>query len=308
MQEPVSTGHDAPMTMRVQGLLGDMRPAVRRVAELVLASPAQVSEMTITELADQAQVSASTVVRFCRYLGLASYSALKVGLAAEVGGRAEAEARFEGDWDIRSTDPLDEAVEKAVEADFLSVQGTVRSVDISLLAQLGVEIAEARRIDVFGIGASALVARDLQQKLTRIGLMAFAWTDAHEAASAATLLDSMAVAVGISHSGATRDVVAALHMARDGGAKTVAITGAPRSALAYEADNLVVTAAFETTFRSAAMGSRLAQLVVVDGIFTAVAHATYESAIRALASSRKAVEHLKVAPSERGSADYPTEM
>ncbi len=57
-------------------------------------------------------------------------------------------------------------------------------------------LVAARRVDVYGVGASGFVALDFQQKLHRIGRVAFAWPDPHMALTSAALLDPGDVAVG----------------------------------------------------------------------------------------------------------------
>ncbi len=111
------------------------------------------------------------------------------------------------------------------------------------------------------------LTRRLQQKLHRIGQVAFAWVDPHVALTSAALLGPDDVAVGISHSGVTQDTVDPLAQAQANGVTTIAITNFPRSALASIAHHVLTTAARETTFRSGATASRLAQLTVVDCIF-----------------------------------------
>jgi DNA-binding MurR/RpiR family transcriptional regulator len=90
------------------------------------------------------------------------------------------------------------------------------------------------------------------------------------------------VAVGISHTGTTIDTVDALRVARARGATTVALTNFDGSPLVAEADHTLLTAARETTFRSGAMSSRIAQLAVIDCLFAGVAQRSYEQAIAAL--------------------------
>ena len=90
------------------------------------------------------------------------------------------------------------------------------------------------------------------------------------------------MAVGISHTGVTLDTVDALRMARERGASTIAITNFVRSPIAGQADLVLTTAARETTFRSGAMSSRIAQLAVVDCLFAGVAQRSYDQAITAL--------------------------
>ncbi len=48
---------------------------------------------------------------------------------------------------------------------------------------------------------------------------------------------------------------------------------------------MLTTAARETRFRSGALGSRIAQLMVVDCLFTGVAQASYDASMEALRST-----------------------
>jgi DNA-binding MurR/RpiR family transcriptional regulator len=151
-------------------------------------------------------------------------------------------------------------------------------------------IAGARRIDVVGIGASGLVALDLQQKLHRIGLMAFGWTDAHAALTAVALTGPSDVLVAISHSGTTTDVLEPVALAAGRGATTVGLTNFGGSPLAAAAGVVLTTAARELPLRSAATASRIAQLAVVDCLFVGVAQRSYEAAGALLRGTYDAVQ------------------
>src|SRR6202012_321121 len=132
-------------------------------------------------------------------------------------------------------------------------------------------LADAARIDIYGVGASGYVGLDLQQKLQRIGRPAFAGTDPHMAITSAALRAGGDVAVGLSHTGTTVDTIDALKLAQDNGAITVAVTNFPWSPITEAADFVLLTAARETAFRSGAMTSRIAQLTVVDCLFVVLA-------------------------------------
>jgi DNA-binding MurR/RpiR family transcriptional regulator len=169
---------------------------------------------------------------------------------------------------------------------------------VSLQAVVDALVA-APRIDIYGVGASAFVAMDFQQKLHRIGRIAFAWSDTHVALTSAVLLGPGDVAVGISHTGVTSDTIDALAQARSNGATTVALTNFPRAPIVEAADHVLTTAARETTFRSGAMASRLAQLTLVDVMFVGVAQQTAEATRAALEATHQAVGGHRVKP-ERG--------
>jgi len=163
-------------------------------------------------------------------------------------------------------------------------------------------LVTASRVDIYGVGASGFVGADLQQKLHRIGRIAFSFSDSHAALASAALLKKGDVAIGISHSGMTIDTIDALSLARSRGAITVTITNSPKSPISAVADHVLTTAARETTFRSGATASRLAQLTVVDCVFVGVAQRTYAESMEALRATYEAVQNRRTASRPRRSS------
>ncbi len=274
--------------VRLRSLMPSLPPAEQRVASEVLADPAGVASSTISELAARCATSETTVVRFCRALGLTGYPQLRLALATEA-GRAEIRPSRVVGSDIGPSDGLSQVVEKIAFADARAVEETAEQLDLAVLEEVVAALSAARRIDVYGVGASAFVALDLQQKLHRIGRVSFAWSDTHVALTSAALLGPGDVAVAFSHMGATTDTIDALAEARRHGATTVAITNFSRSPITTVADHVLTTAARETTFRSGAMASRIAQLTLVDCLFVGVAQRTYDETRGALEATHDAV-------------------
>ena len=180
-------------------------------------------------------------------------------------------------------------IETVAYADSHAVQDTVHSLDADTCSTVVDLLAAAGRIEVFGIGASGFVADDLAQKLHRIGHTVFSWPDVHAGLTGAALLRAGDVAVGISHTGKTTDTVDFLACAAERGAHTVALTNHPRSPVATVAEHALITAARETTFRSGATASRIAQLTVIDCLFVGVAAKGGKTATEALATTAAAV-------------------
>jgi len=221
-------------------------------ATQVLEDPRGVAASTITELVERCETSETTVIRFCRTLGLSGYPQLRLTLAAEAGRSDSGTARVVGS-DIGPGDDLAQIVEKIAYADARAVEETASQLDLTSLQAVVDALVAARRIDVYGVGASAFVAMDFQQKMHRIGQIAFAWSDTHIALTSAALLQPCDVAIGVSHTGVTSNTIDALAEARRSGATTVALTNFPRSPIAEVADHVITTAVRETTFRSGAM-------------------------------------------------------
>jgi DNA-binding MurR/RpiR family transcriptional regulator len=284
--------------IRVRSLLPSLAPAERRVAQRVIRAPEDVAASTITELAQACGTSETTVIRFCRAVGFTGYPELRLTLANEVGRAQGAAGRVVG-GDIGRDDTLDEIVEKISYADARAVEETAGQLDIDALDRAIEAIVGARRVDIYAVGAGALVAMDFQQKLHRIGRVSYAWSDAHIMLTSAAVLSRGDVAIGISHSGTTIDTIDALRVAGRRGAVTVALTSFPRSPIAEVVDVLLTTAARETTFRSGATASRLAQLTVVDCVFVGVAQRTYAPTKEHLAATLDAVSERYLHPERR---------
>ncbi len=281
-------GNDSPAGLLVQlrGLRPSLSPAEDRVAERVLADARAAAGLTISELAVQARTSETTVLRFCKRLGLPGYPQLRLALAAE---SAQPRSRIVADTDINQDDTIDDIISKVAFTDASAVEETAQQLDRASLAAAADAIAASSRVDIYGIGASAIVGTDAQQKLHRIGVIAFSWNDPHIALTSAALLGKGDVAIGISHSGTTRETIESLGKARRQGATTIALTNFPLSRLVETADIVLTTAARETSLRSGATASRIAALTVVDCLYIAVAQRHLARARKAVADTRAAV-------------------
>ncbi len=275
--------------VRVRSLMPELAPAERRVAEVALADPAGVSARTISELAVAGKTSETTVVRFCRAVGFSGYPELRLALATAAAQEEAAGGHGVVGGDISAKDSLADVIAKIGYADAGAVEDTVAQLDVAVLEKVVGKVSQARRVDLYGVGASSFVALDLQQKLHRIGLVVFAWPDPHAALTSAALLGSGDVAIGMSHTGTTQDTIEALSLAKRNRATTVAVTNFPRSPITRVADLVLTTAARETTFRSGAMASRIAALTVVDCLFVGVAQRNFADTRRALERTYQAV-------------------
>jgi DNA-binding MurR/RpiR family transcriptional regulator len=290
---PADAGRGVLVT--IHAALPTLRPSERRVAEAVLDNPAAASGRSISALAGQCNTSGATVLRFCHAVGYRHYPDLRLALARET-GREEANngpgAHLTGD--ISPTDTIEQIVAKITYSDARAIEDTAATLDLGALSRAIDAVASAERVDIYGIGASGFVAQDLHQKLHRIGLLSFVCPDPHAALTSAALLGPRDVAIAISHTGTTIDTIEALRLAADCGATTIAITNFGRSPLTEHARHVLTTAARETTFRSGAMASRIAQLAVIDCLFVGVAQRSYERTMRALELTYAAVQSRRV--------------
>jgi DNA-binding MurR/RpiR family transcriptional regulator len=290
-------GPDLGILITIRSLMPNLAPVERRVAQAVLDDPAGVAWRNISELASSCGTSATSVVRFCRAIGLRGYPELRLALAGVVAH--DDASTVAASAEIDPDDDASTLIKKIAYADAKAVTDTASHLDIPMLERAVKELAKAKRIHVYGVGASGFVAQDLQMKLQRIGKLAWAWTDPHMAISSASLADKGDVAIGLSHTGTTVDTIDVLREARDHGATTIAVTNFPWSPITEVADFVLLTAARETVFRSGAMTSRIAQLTVVDCLFITLAQQDLPTTRRALEKTFAAAQAKRIRKTRR---------
>ena len=166
----------------------------------------------------------------------------------------------------------------------------MKSLDPEIVEVAARSLIEARRIDIYGVGYSSLTAYDAKLKFARLGLSVDAYADAHLQAMAAVSLTNRDVAIGISHSGSTRDIVDALTSARKAGAVTIAVTNFSPSPITKTADVVLMTAAPESAFGGEVLASRIAQLCVMDVLSVTVAITLGEKSLELIEKTSEAVK------------------
>src|SRR5438067_584432 len=289
-QPELATNVADGVLVRVRAGLPEFTGALRRVAEQVLGDPAAAARATIVELAERSGTSPATVTRFCRALGFEGYAELRLGIAGET-GRAARQAGWSVDIgrEIQPDDSLERVLHQIMAADARALSDTSALLDLKAVDQAADAIAASTRVDIYGISGSALVGAEMQLCLHRIGLAAWSWTDVHNGLASAALLGPGDVALGVSHSGQTRETIEMLAEAASGGATTIALTSFPRSPLAEVADIVLLHAMQATTFRPDALSGRHPQLLVLELLYIAVAQRTHDRAHAALQATARAV-------------------
>jgi DNA-binding MurR/RpiR family transcriptional regulator len=272
------------VTALIRAELPRLTGSLHKVAELILADPASVVGCSAAELGRRTGTSQPTVTRFCRAVGLDSYQHLQIELAREGARGAETTwGTSEIGPDISPDDDLERVVTVVGQADLGAVQRTLETVDLAALERAAQAIARARRIDVYGVGGSGAVAVETELRLFGIGCAVRGWNEVHAAATSAALLTPADAAIGISHSGSTRETIEPFELARERGATTVAITADPKSPLARAAEIRLIATTGETSFRSGSIGARHSVLVLIDCLYVRVAQLTYPRASASMA-------------------------
>jgi RpiR family carbohydrate utilization transcriptional regulator len=269
--------------VRINGTYAALRTAEQRVADFILKYPEELIHLTVTELAERTQTSESTVVRLCQKIGYKGYQEFKIMLARDLVGPTE--TVYE---QIEPTDSLATLKAKVFQANAQALKDTIEVLSDEELQKAVTAIAGARRVEIYGIGGSGPLAYDAYHKFMKLGIPAVWLCDSDLMAMSSSLLLPGDVAIGISHTGASRDVCDAMELAQKAGATTICVTHRATSPITKVSNIKLYTAAAETAFGSDAMSSRIGQLSIIDTLYVGIALSNYDSALTHVQKTREA--------------------
>ncbi|MCF6137735.1 MurR/RpiR family transcriptional regulator [Pseudalkalibacillus berkeleyi] len=264
-------------------------PSEKKIASFILQDPRAAISSTTSELAQLSQTSSAAVIRLCKSLGLKGFQELKMKVVGDL-----QKSVHEGYRDIQPNESHASVLEKMTNNSIQSLKETGEMLHLSELSRSVEALENAGTIHFFGVGASAIIAQDAQQKFLRIHKNVTAFSDLHMVAMLVGNVKPEDVVVGISFSGETAEVAQILELANQKGATTISLTKYGSSKVSEQAKiKLYTSASKEATFRSGATSSRIAQLHVLDILFMCVASTQYDASIQYLDESRNAIEYIQ---------------
>lgn len=273
---------------RIKQMYDDMGPGEKRIANWLLENQGEIISLSISELADKCGSGEATIVRFARRLGLEGYQELKLSIAQEASN-----SRRIYDENITKDDTCSVIFSKITEGIYRSLEHTKKVLNENKFHDAAKELLKADRIAIFGLGNSAAIAIDAQHKFLRAGLAAAAYSDNHMQAIAASHLTNNDVAIGISHSGSSIDIVDALKIAKEAGATAISITNFGKSPIDKYSDIVLFTASEEIKYTIFGMNSRIAQLAIIDTLYTYLVMNKDEEGMKAINDTERALQSKK---------------
>jgi RpiR family murPQ operon transcriptional repressor len=265
------------VTNKIIARRSQLSQSSRLVADWVIENAAKAAYMTSQELAQEAQVSQSTIVKFTQKIGFKGYSEFKLALSEEI-GRKQAISATPLHSGIFADDPLAVIAQKLIKAKTEAMIQTTNALSFDACNQAAQWLSDARTVQIVGIGGSALTAKDLGYKLLKLGITALTEQDSHVQIAVARTLTEKDVQIAISFSGERKEILVAAEAAKEQGAKVIALSSPNKSKLRHIADITFDTIADEVENRSSAIASRSAQNVITDLLFIYLVQLRDESA------------------------------
>ncbi|HEY1279440.1 MAG TPA: MurR/RpiR family transcriptional regulator [Acidimicrobiales bacterium] len=207
---------------------GALTPAERRLADVVLTTPECVAFGTVADLATRASTSGATVVRFASKLGYDGFTALQGAVQDELGQRLRPAA--ERIREVPPTDVLGRV--RAVELD--NVAGTLEAASPAAFDEVAAALADlGHQVHVLSGEASRGIGLLLHDQLAmlRPGVSVWFGADVRLARHVANVQWGD-VLIAIDHRRYERWIVDTTRLARDRGARVVALCDGALSPLA----------------------------------------------------------------------------
>lgn len=254
----------------------DLSPSERQVVNFILDDPARATGMGIADLARETFTSTGTVMRVTRRLDLDGFSAFRHHLAADLNEYLETTALFRPQEPIEPSDTLSDIVDKVTSNNVRAVLDVRSFNTLETLERVLDMMSAARQLDFYGSGVSNLICHDASMKALRLGLPSTAYSYYSEQAMLARTSPKDHLAILLSYTGQTDEVLRLAQYLKSGGVPSVSITSHTDNALLELCSVNLFVDSFESVYRIGGMSSRLSSLHLLDVLFSAYINKNYD--------------------------------
>jgi len=276
--------------LKINNIYDNMTDVDKKIANYINENKELITKLSVSELAQNANVSSASIVRFSRKLGYSGFGELKIEIAKDLTLNSKDYSYIVKDSDVGINNIVNNITSKTIE----TITNTTKLNKLDIIEKSIEEIINAKNIYVFGVGGSALVALDLQQKLLRINKPTITFLDSHTQLMVSSNLDKEDVAIAISYSGKSKEVIKAIKNAKNNGAKCISITKYGENDLTNMCDINLFVPNIENKLREGAISSRIAMLTLIDIIYISIIQKNLEDYKSKLESSKIAMDYLKI--------------
>ena len=222
---------------------------------------------SISQISKESNIGEATITRFSKKMGFSGLQDFKVTLAQEISGLKN---RRIINKNIENNESVIDSARKLVDSNIKILESTFNIIDEDDIKRASDMIINARKVFFFGIGYSGMTAEDSSYKFSRIGLNCMSIDSSHNMIMMASLMDEEDVVVAISHSGETDEIIKAVNIAKENGARVVSVTEDKNSRLRDVSDVNLGYFSGESILETGSISSKIAQFFIIDLVYTQV--------------------------------------
>ena len=272
----------------IQSMYPSFHRVEKKIADYILENSEEVVTLSISELAKNLEVAESSIVRFCKILHLGGFGELKLNLACRP--KEKPVLPF---GNVKKDDSTAEILDKVLGASIQVLSETRDFINHKKFGEAVECIRNANIIIFCGMYTSSTIVHDAYMRLYRIGYPVFCFTDPYEAKIAASMLDENCVVLGVSHTGRTKETIETLRLAKENGAKVIALTSFVRSPILDVADISLVICSSASEGVMEAVSSRISHIAVMDALCTCLGISRYEQTTKRIEKNSEIINKMR---------------
>ncbi|HGF6561435.1 TPA: MurR/RpiR family transcriptional regulator [Providencia alcalifaciens] len=273
------------LTVKLESLLTRGKGTEQRIAKFLLEYRDSLVAMNAAELAREAGVSSASVIRFARQMGYRGYPEFKVDYLSDE-KQHKAESLY---GNLSRNDDTAQIIAKSGQLFIRAIEKSLELLEPAAVDAVAQKLVEAKRIVLFGIGSSAIVANDIFHKLIRVNKSALFSPDLHVQLSYSANLGEGDLAIAVTARGNTPEVNRMLKSAHENGCTTIALTRFGQDDAARLADLTLPYYYDEQHSQLGVITPQVLQMVIFDTLFFKYLTLANEDADIALQKGRQAV-------------------
>ncbi|EHO52975.1 SIS domain protein [Lachnospiraceae bacterium oral taxon 082 str. F0431] len=277
------------IVLRIKEEYRKLTKSEKKVADYFIENYKDAINESTQSIAVATDTSPATVIRFVKTLKFDGLQQLKLAIAADM----DSQKPDITDEIIHQKDGLSEIVEKNKRNLINSIERLYALMDLELIEKSVDAIDSAKKVYLFGVGASGIVCYDINYKLSRIGKNVVFNNDIHLQLVNLNFITKEDACVCVSYSGNTKETVLVAEIAKKAGAKTVGICCYGRNELSKICDITLRVPHDERELRLGAISSRNTTLILLDTIYLAITHRHYPDVLNDIESTRDLIKKLR---------------
>ena len=262
----------------------------KNIAKYILDNGENVLNLSIKELAKETYTSPATIVRLCQKLGLDGFQDFKIKYSAEL--QYDNKSRIDVNFPFTKDDNSRLIANNIARLHQEALQDTLSLIEFDNLDKIIAKIEQAKRIYLFGFGNSLLAGLDFQHKMMRINKMVEIRSNAGEQGFLSYTCTKQDVAIIISYSGETNELVSIAKNLKRQHIPIIAITSVGDNRLSKYSDFIINTGSREKIFsKIAPYASKTSISYILDVIFSCLFKLHYDQYINEKLNNDKNSDH-----------------
>ena len=239
--------------------------AEKKLADYILSNQDGIAYLSISQ-SDGANVAEATVSRFSRRLGFKGYMEFKLTAANAALRFKPANNPLSGQ--VEDGDTVEDICRKLYTAEVEALAQTMDVLKPEAVSQAATLLEKANRVLCMGQGGSMLIAQEAAHLFSTVSNKYQSVSDSHMQAMAAAMMDPEDVIFFFSYSGSTRAMMETMQLAKKRKGKIILVTRFLHSPGAEISDVVLQCGANENPLQSGSIAARIAQLYLLDVLFS----------------------------------------